>query len=1707
MKYSVFLGGHPLPTCMWASLTATVTPARESAVCLGRESLRDCGNQTSCAEEPHPPGCPEGGLCPGSPPAPCPPGTFLSGAGPHDTPLCHPCPRGFFNHWPGQDACFPCGSEATQPEDGKDTCVCLRPGRVFQPSDGQCPCLPGYQDVGEPRGCVQREHESCKDGATWNQEGLCLTKDQWSNHCAQEVCATPGDAHGYDPGLGLCLCWGQHSSGMCGLLCPEGQRHILQLSCSEGIPQISITEGTGSQGGHDTGTPHSQELYLLDRPSSPRAVGHPCNLDQRQKPVPLYVVRMDGIGFLGLIRPGHELLHSLGLFLRDPGPPGHDAGKSSGGYRSSSWSASLNTSHGDLLPPEPGIRNPTVCLQINDTLAFLVTREHYPEYDLGHFYNTLGKFDWGRFRAIPEEFRLHNQEPYLFLQQFQQPGVYVFRLSSNRHRKMYIRTLPPGGQCFREGPFASTTPRYLIQTGIAKIPRPLKRSDWPQVLGETVLLLGFGLLLLIQCHSLSWARKATPNPTFRTHQQGYNLDAYTSQRAGLTSVRRGRQHQDSDTPTVEGDHGGPWEAQEQVDLEWFDPERFFSILLRQSLSVTTKISQMKEEALGAKNTLEVQVWNRGLGRGPAVPGGGTPSTNGQQRLACPECSGAPGAAEAAARAAEEEAGRRGRLAAQYAASLSRQLRLLRQDLGARREQWASFCSALLVARRLLKAQAGSRPATSSQAGPSPGGGIPQLDATLGRLSQAVLQEGHRLRAWGALGTATGAELLRPAGPQEGTQDISVNPVTKLMVPGPNCVMLPASGHAGSIPPGYFIHPDTGKVLPEAGNLGYDLQGANLVPTTDFSSGSIRTSEAAILPYVPYPTCPATGCPPATRLPILQPRRTSQLGALMTDPATGIESQVLALGGLRDALGNLMLPGDSFEEPLSQKTVRLHGASQQEGRTVPHMGGSQALLDANVLLAQKRVITMLQNCQERPGSRTQGLLEVAIKDMRQALALSLHHVLQQSRRLERQLGTAEGIAASGGRIGMMCYPGTELWVPVLYGMEIPDPEGSGLMVPILGMETDGDSGDATPLAGSMEDADGKGLVPISIGAQAIDPLTGEPGPVIGARTDPCVGVVVPIVQVLEALPRGVRNPDLLDTLEQERRAREQYWYHQEQEEGRLAEQLGHLSWELLSIPGRDARQQLRAAEEARAALESCCLRESQRRARALSMQSSPERGLLSQADREEWEQEAQMMLAMQNVLESIGQTVEKLRQAVGWLRGQEEEMWLQKSRSQSPQIWNRSRKDHLEHLTDEFQEVVRKRQSFLDQALGHLQYQRELSRLHLLHTQIVASGSPECLENYPGDRFYGMITTSLRDPAAACPLLIPFLKSLTTVLMGAQGHGPGLEAQGQGTDTDKVDTMWTSLLFATLRKVDIWSQAHKKEAELQGQVHHQLAPKSSLQEDPKPQIIQKEELITVQPTDLSAREFVVYQYGLSILHLLTPELHAPEITLQVASCLPAMEASDNAFQGSFFYQRAENTLFVGRESLASVGSFVLLLIHCLAHVATKDFHQDSNPAFLRSFYKKNSERSGLPTRMASLLSVVTSLTLHEPHQNVALQAYIREAFATTLRMSAISWDGKLDQSISAALLGEQPISEGGRDLLSKLLERKCESHLEPESSEEYIKRNMDLLLFTNMEHFLKTLLTAEQQIQKKPRDKHEDQEKSGDLTCQDQDQKLATWRNN
>lgn len=68
-------------------------------------------------------------------------------------------------------------------------------------------------------------------------------------------------------------------------------------------------------------------------------------------------------------------------------------------------------------------------------------------------------------------------------------------------------------------------------------------------------------------------------------------------------------------------------------------------------------------------------------------------------------------------------------------------------------------------------------------------------------------------------------------------------------------------------------------------------------------------------------------------------------------------------------------------------------------------------------------------------------------------------------------------------------------------------------------------------------------------------------------------------------------------------------------------------------------------------------------------------------------------------------------------------------------------------------------------------------------------------------------------------------------------------------------------------------------------------------------------------------------------------------------------------------------------------------------------------------------------------------------NQGLKAYFKEAFSTTLQMSAVSWDSRFDQSLSAVLLKDQPTSEKERDLLSKLVERKCEPCLTRQTSKE------------------------------------------------------------
>lgn len=112
-----------------------------------------------------------------------------------------------------------------------------------------------------------------------------------------------------------------------------------------------------------------------------------------------------------------------------------------------------------------------------------------------------------------------------------------------------------------------------------------------------------------------------------------------------------------------------------------------------------------------------------------------------------------------------------------------------------------------------------------------------------------------------------------------------------------------------------------------------------------------------------------------------------------------------------------------------------------------------------------------------------------------------------------------------------------------------------------------------------------------------------------------------------------------------------------------------------------------------------------------------------------------------------------------------------------------------------------------------------------------------------------------------------------------------------------------------------------------------------------------ETVAVSVNELSPGNFVVYQFGNFVMRMLSQdEYRFPKVTLLLASNLPPNNYSKNAFRNSYRYQRKEKILFVRQERMEHVGGFILVVIHALAHIKVQDMIDDSNPPFLREFYR-------------------------------------------------------------------------------------------------------------------------------------------------------------
>ena len=113
---------------------------------------------------------------------------------------------------------------------------------------------------------------------------------------------------------------------------------------------------------------------------------------------------------------------------------------------------------------------------------------------------------------------------------------------------------------------------------------------------------------------------------------------------------------------------------------------------------------------------------------------------------------------------------------------------------------------------------------------------------------------------------------------------------------------------------------------------------------------------------------------------------------------------------------------------------------------------------------------------------------------------------------------------------------------------------------------------------------------------------------------------------------------------------------------------------------------------------------------------------------------------------------------------------------------------------------------------------------------------------------------------------------------------------------------------------------------------------------------KGDLAPVDINNITPSQFVIYRYGVFVIRLLNQNIGTPDVSLLLASNLPPNNYDKNAFRNSVFYEHRRKIMFVRRERMESIGEFVVVILHTLAHIKVGDMTDDSNTMFLREFYR-------------------------------------------------------------------------------------------------------------------------------------------------------------
>lgn len=133
-------------------------------------------------------------------------------------------------------------------------------------------------------------------------------------------------------------------------------------------------------------------------------------------------------------------------------------------------------------------------------------------------------------------------------------------------------------------------------------------------------------------------------------------------------------------------------------------------------------------------------------------------------------------------------------------------------------------------------------------------------------------------------------------------------------------------------------------------------------------------------------------------------------------------EVIPLGGLVGPSGNIMLLGDTYTEPLSGKITRVHGAHLGQEEVLPHSGSYQAVLEADWLVSQTRVMNAIEQFKASVLEDTRlvadrlAALKASVEDTKKSFTTKFYHAIHCLLSLEKKQQIASSLKSNGGKLG-------------------------------------------------------------------------------------------------------------------------------------------------------------------------------------------------------------------------------------------------------------------------------------------------------------------------------------------------------------------------------------------------------------------------------------------------------------------------------------------------------------------------------------------------------------------------------------------------------------------------------------------------------------------------------------------------------------------